>query len=324
MSQFNIGSKTMKLVIEEASRLLQIVAKHYFDEIERPPSRLYHYTSLDTLATMLEAGLAKPDSFCFGTWFAGSCLTQNDRAEFGIAGGAFLSHLRTHSNESYNRIPKLVDQYLDNLGPFVMNTVSETYAICFSKKADDLQQWLIYGDLGAGVCLEINADLLWDVSVEQKWSFSDVLYGEHEICGDLEPFLSDCTETLAGTYYIKDEKQFEPLLPLAVFIAFFSLVGAKSKSASFCQESEWRLFSQSWGETLTESLKCRRKVMNRNGYLRHGVIVDLHAKKSLVTKIILGPRCTNPSTMQTVGTLLMGFKKCHNITVEQSEVPYAG
>ncbi|MEI7984480.1 MAG: DUF2971 domain-containing protein [Armatimonadota bacterium] len=274
---------------------------------------------------MLETGLSNPTDFCFGSWFAGSCLTQNDRDEFGIAGGAFLNYVADHENKDYQRIGKLVHEELDNFGAFFLNTVSETYAVCFSTKPDDLQQWLIYGDLGQGVCLEIDAELLWEVSEQQKWNFTDVLYGEEEICERLETYLEECGQSLSGQHHVANEEKFEPLLPLAAYIAFFSLVGAKSKSQAFKSECEWRLFSQSWGPTLDKFLKNnRRRVINRNGYLRHGVVVDLHASRSLVTKIILGPKCTNPSTMQTIGTLLTGFPKCMGTELVQSDVPFAG
>ena len=208
-------------VVLELARMSDIfvpkLAEYFYDPTDRPPAKLYHYTSLDTLGLMLTKGLSSTDDFTFSSWMAGSCLTQNDSQEYGIAGKAFRKYLKINDPGLYESYCKSRDIYWPYIGAHALRAIEKTYAICFSKREDDLSQWLAYGDKGRGVCLEVDSSLLWDIVEEKRLAFTDILYGKKAISKNMDVVLGVCNQLYESDTASVKAKLPRDCFPLAVF-----------------------------------------------------------------------------------------------------------
>ena len=315
-------------VVLELARMSDIfvpkLAEYFYDPTDRPPAKLYHYTSLDTLGLMLTKRLSSTDDFTFSSWMAGSCLTQNDSQEYGIAGKAFRKYLKINDPGLYESYCKSRDIYWPYIGAHALRAIEKTYAICFSKREDDLSQWLAYGDKGRGVFWKL-IQAFYGISWKRRdWPLQTYSTGRKRFQKIWTWSLVYVISFTSPTQQVLRQSYQGIVFHWLFLMAYLHVTGCKSKSSHFKNEAEWRIVFHDWGHNESSDIKEFPKVWNHDGFLKSGTVVDLKSNRPLVTKIILGPLCNHPGNIQTIEALIMNMAKVAGTPVIKSRVPFAG
>ena len=119
------------------------------------PTALFHYTSMDTLLSMLNKYRENMSIENLIFW-ASSIFTMNDPKEMEY-GKEVLNTIIPEIEALFN-IPKDDRLNIDSLdsNKILSNNLYTPYVISFTSKRDDLAMWTMYGDKGCGVVLKLN------------------------------------------------------------------------------------------------------------------------------------------------------------------------
>lgn len=210
--------------------------------------RVCHYTSMDTFIRIIEG--TKDDCSIF---HAGSIYTMNDRKEM-ILGYEFIKkYLPDVEKElKVSNEDRLLNMYPDEtrnkeiydyFGDTMINDDITSFVVSFSGQSDILPMWSLYGDIGAGICLEFAPYRIKEyykqlpnhtfVSIER------CRYNEEEI----KLYLMNSLKIVYRLFLenVDKDKRKQPLEKAKYLATMCNLLGTCIKHEGFAYEQEIRM-----------------------------------------------------------------------------------
>lgn len=141
-----------------------------FNKPIKDNTQVYHYCSFDSFYNIIRSKKFR----------LGDLTTMNDPTELGLrnvnwADEIFNAYKKNYFDFTYtvNGVKCGMKEYLKILklqsALSANGKYSDLYfALCMSKKVDDLNQWRVYGDNGKGVCIGFNEDKIVDYQDSHK------------------------------------------------------------------------------------------------------------------------------------------------------------
>jgi hypothetical protein len=268
-----------------------------------PPANLYHYTSLDVLLKILDSGRL----------WASNLRYLNDSSEY--------AHLLVAVDRRVKELLTTADAaraaHLAQLSIFLEKQMDrDVFAVCFSAKRDDLNQWRGYCPPGQGVCIGFSSAAL-RASIQM----------------DKDTIMDRATSLLGPISYLGEdggnfdniiEKACEPptqeLTSSPVFVGLITAGTAQFyKHAAFREEQEWRI---SVGQTpRTGKVEGVRFRMGKSTLVPY-VELDIRSQQpAFISEIVVGPSPNISLSVEAVRTLLYQHN-LNDVLVDKSSVPY--
>jgi hypothetical protein len=196
---------------------------------QEPKENLFHYTSLDGVVGIREAG---------GIW-ATKIQYFSDYSELDHAFDMFRSRCQILLGNG--RGPREIVLQLDSWLRSRSHTASASlFVVCFTESRDSLSQWRGYTPMGRGACLEIKAEHLIECANAQGFELAKCIYSYNQKAALVEQAI-DFLVSEAGQIGPDSSHGTQSYHP-----AFASLqdelfrVAATFKHESFEDEREWR------------------------------------------------------------------------------------
>lgn len=249
------------------------------------PNTVFHYCSIESFYNIISSkSLRLTDVKYF-----------RDSTE-----GIRLKEFYNKAMKTYDSNNKaLIDQVLTEV-----NFVSErVFAVCFSKKSDDINQWRSYADDGEGVALGMNVrffgeikrilEINWTANEYENLHFEEVRYNQKEY-EDILHYIFSLVEDIAI--------EFSPEEAIRVGSFLTRRLSIVCKHYSFSSEKEVRLYIVplspfSNTSRLTSTRFKRRYYIRRKDlvpsydYIIEEDFTDSPDYIRCFNNIILGPRC---------------------------------
>lgn len=127
------------------------------------PMFVHHYTSVDTFYRMLGA---EPNRL---TLYASDADYMNDESELQL----YPAALHEVFSERYKRTDSIYRVGHPRIHHWLSQRMYTTYALSFTQLDDDLSQWRLYGDDGAGVCITFRYDAVVSAASQQFGGLGD-------------------------------------------------------------------------------------------------------------------------------------------------------
>ena len=241
----------------------------YFEEVEKEPAQIYyHYTSLSALYNIVTNQ----------TLWLTSLKSSNDKRELYYKPEQFIQDFRNvcstekHENtkrwlESYSRV---LDAHYDDF--IKLCKLKRTpYALCLSKKKDNLTHWDRYAAKCSGVCIGINVSALkiyfqrmaigW--FAESLFSIAQITYNQTDIEKRIRNFVAGSINSFMNPNapHSKDlppltESQKTNIAINSLAITYLE-IAKFSKNPSFVDEDEVRFYFDA------ESIKATRDLIRQ-------------------------------------------------------------
>ena len=258
---------------------------------------VYHYTTIETLYSILSSYKTSNDKGYFNFW-ASNILDQNDKEELSFGckelheaiiklerekenNGETISTERLSNMFSWSfLIGKTQDEVVDEID----NSIKEMYppfTISFSRQEDTLLMWSIYANKGNGICLAFEENELSNLKTDLLYISDDIIY-DKEIVKYVEILKLHYDEYLKifenDRSFILNRIIYEGRLAYKVMLESISPF---IKNKAFEDEKEWRIALFKNHNTNT----CSRITSNLNiiNYVNVGIPVDA------LKKIVIGP-----------------------------------
>lgn len=283
---------------------------------EKEIQRMYHYTSMDTFFKIVKD--VKDGIFTFR---AGSVYTMNDRQEMKL-GYDYIKKIIPEIDKKRNISPE--DRFLhytteieknknieENFGDWLINDDTTCFVVSFSKTPDILPMWSLYGDKGAGVCLEFSPDI-----IEQYYKTNNEKYFHIEECVYNEDMIRRFLERPIEHYYdmyLKSKVSNENVLTQKAryFATLCCTAGAYIKCPGFEYEKEIRM-----------SVLRNKKdwQFNETSYHNRSVYVEVPIPINALTGLIVGPT----ANMSDVRNPIIMYLRAKGICINpvQSKIPF--
>lgn len=262
---------------------------------------VYHYTTLETLYSILASYKESNDKEHFTFW-ASNALDQNDTEELSFSCEDLLEAILRVEKRieekgvslSYKKISKAIDwglflgrdpkKVIDEINQHVKNREYTPYTLSFSHQEDKLLMWSIYANTGNGICLVFNQEELLSLKTKLITVCNDVQYDAEN--KDIKAFLG----VIEGLYncYLKEFKEDEltstgeiheeGTIYLKMMLDF---VSPYIKNNAFEDENEWRivLLNNPQADYYTRVTKNQNVIH----YVKVGIPI------SALNNIIIGP-----------------------------------
>lgn len=280
--------------------------------------RVYHYTSLETFCKLLEG--VKNHCLIF---HAGSIYTMNDRKEM-LLGYEYIKKYLPEVEKKLNvsKDDLLLNMYsdktknknvCDSFGEWMINDDTTNFVISFSAQSDILPMWAMYGDKGAGVCLEFSP-----YSIKQYYKLlSKPTTVSIEKCrykeDDIKPFVTNYLEIIYKQFLntVDKEERKKPLEKAKYLAAMCGLAGTCIKHEGFAYEQEIRMI-----------IFENKKDWKFNPTSDHGLsaYVEAPIPISAITNIIIGPAVDMEKIKDGLKMLLRKWDI--KIEPKQSTIPF--
>ncbi len=199
-----------------------------------PPDRLFHYTSTDSVVSILESN----------ELWATNAVFMNDESEIRYAAEILRRTLPEARNDpefisiETDRLEKAVfpiERVLSHLHSYI-----EVFVSCFSSEQDQLSQWRAYGKSG-GLSIGFDAVKFNELISGQpgKLALVQVSYSATEhtrrIYGLVKSWLSMYLEAF------ENDARTKPHVESTLFAQSFAWHAISMKDEAFAEEKEWRL-----------------------------------------------------------------------------------
>ncbi len=262
----------------------------------------------------------------------------NDTSEFEYGRGLVKRYLKKMRAPS-DKIRKWRDFAIEMISSDEIMSVlrGNTYVFSMSILANDLNQWRLYGEDGAGVGLSFDKNKISQLYKTLIYSsYEAVKYSKKEIAIALKAMLTEPFDVPEGFKYSPDiqhlipnnEEMSKSLLLFKVICTILSL-----KHEAFAPEKEVRLIYAPIFCNYIENCRRNRSITFQEYLLSFFDDVrqfDIHRNviyhykvmpvpMDSVREIWLGPK--NPNTVEVYKDYLR-FNGCSDITVEKSSLPY--
>lgn len=294
---------------------------------------VYHYTSIESLYSILASYKASEDKDHFTFW-ASNALEQNDREELSfsckdvheaileiekekVSNGEILSPKRLSKVFNWGYLyGKTEDDVIDEINQTTIETYTP-FTLSFSHQKDKLLMWSMYANNGNGVCLafeenelnflrtdmtHVNDSIIYKKDVNKYREVIRYHYNEY-----LKIFNEDVNISLNKVY---EEGCLTYKVMLESISPFF-------KNKAFEDEQEWRIAFYKSPSTIVYSRITGR--LNKIHYVKVGLPI------SAIKKIIIGP-CANYDFVRDL--IIQEASECGIGKMmapdfyEKSEVPY--
>jgi hypothetical protein len=274
-----------------------------------PPNKLFHYTGLNGASGILESR---------SLWLT-KLSYLNDKAELRLAIDLFRSE---------------VDRILPSVGDnekkeFLMKASHQLQSfskinICvasFCENSDLLSQWRSYGNNGAGIALEFNANDLKNISNGMNLWKCVYAPREHKIViSDLIDILLRSYDVVAARKETSTDWETVKTDLLGYFNTTFLRVAPVIKNSHFHEEKEWRLITM---PTQSTDKNWHARVSNERVAEYYKLDFNLigSAQYEFISGAIIGPTREPNLVADAVWVLFRknGFKHKH---VANSQIPY--
>lgn len=260
-------------------------------ESNTPPKILYHYTSVNTLQSILkgiedqEKNISTNISNCFV--LRGSHIEYlNDITEFKIAAKLMARLIKKYEeslDEANNKhiAGKLDENYWKKLATFFGFSTSP-FITSFSENSDSLPMWNTYGHEGKGVAIGIKKIELTNSTYKSKTGKPTWIKCAYD-SERLKDILSQAIKELYKMFEFKEGRMVVNGLPnFNTLSAYFCIL----KNFAFEYEKEWRLVRSYSSHDVEKEIKFQEI----NGLLRP--YVEHRFPKTILKEIIIGP-CSN-------------------------------
>lgn len=290
------------------------------NENEEKNSKVFHYTSVDTLVKLFNKIKDYDGEPCF-VFHASDIFSQNDAQEVKF-GFEQLSSILTKYEKSHGINDKNVQlsKYLDastqgvKVRNLILDNLSKTadkfFTLSFSQLKDDFNMWHLYGDDCNGVALQFNEFDLKRIHSEDITLFLTVEYGNATNSDDIHNNIKPFYEKYLGE--VENNKTNIEVIQLKWILVISELVCSAIKHQSFAHENEKRLII---GASKYQHFKYK---MNHNKniipYLK--VYVPLR----YLEKITLGPCADTENLMRVLEMMRKTYNM--NFQISKSEAPY--
>lgn len=252
---------------------------NYFQKVEGIAQRTYyHYTSLDALFNIVKSR----------TFRLTSLRSSNDRKELFYTVNQYLSDLNAicekeanaNTKQCFQRLIKSVENNRSRFEKEVRKTHT-AYALCLSKRRDNLTHWDRYAASCTGVCIGVNLNAL-DILYRRTgnhifgmglFDIGETFYTSDSLLGHIRNTTVRLINDLFGS--TEEHPQIDPIkiidLSGFVYMASVYLTTMKfAKSSSFIDEDEIRLYHE------TESIRdTARLIRSMSGDLSRKITTDL-------------------------------------------------
>ena len=280
--------------------------------------RICHYTSLDTFIRIIEG--VKDDCFVF---HAGSIYTMNDRQEMLLGYESIKKYLPEVEKElqvSYDDsmlnfcLDKTQNNEIcDKFGEWMTNDDTTSFVVSFSGQSDFLPMWSLYGDIGAGVCLEFAPYRIKEYYKQRPnhtfVSIERCRYNEEEI----KLYLKESVKIIYRMFLenVDKDKRKEPLEKAKYLAVMCNLLGTCIKNEGFAYEQEVRMILYRH----KDDWRFKPTVDNfLSAYIEAPIPI------SALTNIIIGPAADMDRVRNGLKLLLR--TKGINIEPNQSTIPF--
>lgn len=287
-------------------------------DLQEKKERVYHYTSLETLYTIISG--VKDDFF---TFHAGSVYTMNDSEEMKRGYDYIKKYLPLIEEElkvpKEHRLLNLTNNkdvnknIKKNFGEWIINDDNTNFVISFSSEPDILPMWALYGNNGEGVCLEFSPYVIkkfYEQRLKEKnIQINRCVYNEEEIkvytIGDLSIIYKMFLEG------VSDEKKTDPYEKVKYLAIMCGIIGAYVKHPGFEYEKEIRM-------NVFRNIKYWRFHETRYGH--QSAYVEVPIPIASLTNIIVGPA----ANMEYVNNALKLRLRTIGVKIEpiQSKIPF--
>ena len=276
---------------------------------------VYHYTTIETLYSILSSYKTSDDKAYFNFW-ASNILDQNDKEELSFDckelheaiielerekenNGETISTERLSNMFSWSfLIGKTSDEVVDEINVSIRE-IHPPFTISFSRQEDSLLMWSIYANKGNGICLVFEENELSNLKTDLLHISDNVIY-DREIAKYIEVLKLHYDE------YLKVFKNDRSLILNRIinegrltYKVMLESISPFMKNKAFEDEKEWRiaLFKN------RNTNSCSRITSNLNiiNYVNVGIPVDA------LKKILIGP-CANSEKVKKL--LITESEKC--------------
>lgn len=276
-----------------------------------PPAILYHYTSTDVLAKIVQSG---------SVW-ASDVRYLNDAFEYRYLFDVIQSRLAERiENEQQDQLRHLSETFVATQSAMQR----QSFVACFSTKGDELSQWRGYTPPGQGVCIGFSS-----AAIRKKITLPVPLSEDGQ-----QRLISEGISLLAPVAYLASNGaefdslidkscSFDPALPVIssqqLVTVILSGIAPFYKHASFQSESEWRLLL---GTNVHTNKVPRVSFRQGKSMLIPYSEVDLRtADARYIEEVIVGPTPNLDLSIQSLRYLLDTYGLT-SAKVIASSVPY--
>jgi hypothetical protein len=234
--------------------------------MSKPPEVLYHYCSTESFYGIITS---KNIRLC-------NCLYSNDPNENKISQNILNIILHDSDDEEIKRFAKKILEH--KFGSF---DESGAYVFCMSEKADDLNQWRIYGDNGFGFMIGLNTKYFID---NEYWKINapNVIFPDFDkilLCKCIYD-ISLQTELIESWIKIflteiHDISEEQKILKLKHILQLYSAI---FKHESYSEEQEWRLICFPFSDDQFSNIKHKLHFGAKKGLISQFIQFDYMSK----------------------------------------------
>jgi hypothetical protein len=255
------------------SRLQEFQTQLWNDHDSQLPSKLYHYSGLDSICKILRSQ---------EIW-ASDVLAMKETTD----GRYWLKIFRRALCRNRNSVPDYVRGWFNPTGRFGLNEHWGMYVSCFSETETLDNQWKRYANEGSGCAIEVSFDALsTSPDAGKKYAWMKMLYDP----GVQNDFAN---RTVKHAIWLAHERgvtsaedEFRYWQQYASFT--FLHCGLRFKRRKYWPEREWRVFVI---KTDSDAVRNRPGVDgSRISY------VGVPMRPDIVTALVRGPACTKGNT----------------------------
>lgn len=303
-----------------------------FNEFNKPykdDTQIYHYCTMDSFYEIIRSKKIR----------LGDLTTMNDPTELGLrnvhwANEIFNAYKKNYFEFNYtvNGMNCGMKEYLQLLS--LQNTIFQNgryndlyFALCMSKKGDDLNQWRVYGDNGKGVCIGFKEDKIIEFKDNNpNFDYKDMEYIDIHLKKIVEKIAESILFKIKDLY--ENNKQDELLqFSYNIFPDIEQFI-LSYKDKTYEQESETRLIYKYHTDKVLVNNPIEKllddDIINLKTYKSHNIIKvakELEIDKLGITSITLGP--INYTPIQN----LIIFLVQNGVVIDRkqifhSEIPY--
>lgn len=292
--------------------------KNYYVEILKEnrssyPNVVYHYTSLEALAAILEKD-------CFHV----SDITHvNDASEFKYTVDLLKDVIsKRMSNHPFTRASKCVKSFFDQVSD--LRSGGHIFIGSFSEEKDVLSQWRSYCPPYGGVSIGFKTDEI-DCAAEKlsgQWFMLEKCIYEEKvhlklINGLSSIFIKDLldAEYKAPNEHTKGSRQDSSM---RMFLKLLCEVAPTIKNKHFDEEKEWRLISRPMTSVVPE---IKYKARNNNLIPYYEFNLGFSDPQNYLSEVVIGPHPSPKSMEHSVRSLLDHYRHV-GVRIRHSKIPY--
>lgn len=253
-----------------------------------PPKVLYHYCSTESFYGIITSKNIR----------LSNCIYSNDPNENKISKNILVTVSQKSDDKNVRDFAKKVLEFelIDDMG---------AYIFCMSEKADDLNQWRIYGDTGFGFMIGLNTSYFLE---NKYWILDDsnvvFPYIDRIYLGKCIYDLGLQTEIIE--FWIKmfleemsNVSEEQKILKLKHILQFYSAI---FKHESYSEEKEWRLvcFPIFQNNNQNKKIKYPLRFIPKRGFISQFIQMDYMEKSEFENtpfeSVVLGPNVLNDTS----------------------------